>query len=142
MSMEEQFKFLLEVSKRNFKDFLHFIAIGLLAVCVNFFTRIVFSMEFNFFISVLLSQCIGMIFAFYLFKNYLFKSSKRSFQLLKFLMVNLLSLLIILIISHTMAFFLLPAVGILKFKYEIAHFIGIGSTAFTSFILHKYWTFS
>jgi hypothetical protein len=29
-----------------------------------------------------------------------------------------------------------------KYKYEIAHFIGIGSTAVSSFVLHKFWTFS
>ena len=140
--MVEQYNFFLKINKQNFIDFLRFIVLGSLAVFLNFFSRIILSTEFNFLISVTLAQCIGMLAAYFLFKNYLFQRSNSSFQWLRFVMVNLLSVIIVLIVSHILVYFLLPAVGIFKYKYEIAHFIGIGSTAITSFVLHKFWTFS
>jgi len=142
MNMVEQYKFLYRINKQNFVEFLRFITLGSLAVFLNFFSRIILSAEFNYFISIILAQCIGMFAAFVLFRNYLFAPSNRSFQWLRFIMVNLFSLVIILSVSHILVDYLLPTFGIIKYKYEIAHFIGIGSTVVSSFILHKFWTFS
>lgn len=136
--MVERYK----INKKNFIIFFNFITLGALAGFLNFFSRIILSLVFNFHISVLVAQIFGMFVAFFLFRNYVFKAEKRSSQWVRFLMVNIISLIIVLIVSHIFAYFLLPSIGIHRFKYEIAHLIGIGSTVITSFLLHKFWTYS
>lgn len=126
------------------QQFLKFICCGGIAALVNFGSRFIFNVWFNFPVSIVLAYICGMITAFILAKIFVFKNSQLPLQhsALRFLIINLLAVLQTLIISLGLAFYLLPLLGVTFFVKEIAHAIGIIMPIFSSYIGHKRWSFS
>jgi len=134
--------FLMNINFFTSRMLQKFIFFGGIAAAINFLSRIVLSLKLNFTLSIFIAHFIGMFCAYFLFKNFVFRSKNSKFQSLRFVTVNIFSLLIVLFVSLVFANKILPAVGISIFKHEIAHFIALSCTVFSSFILHKFWTFS
>ncbi len=83
-----------------------------------------------------------MLIAYNLFNRFVFKQDKKNnFRIIRFVVVNLFSLITVLLVSFLFFDFILPFLSITLFSHEIAHFFGIASTAFLSYFLHKKWTF-
>lgn len=125
-------------------QFLKFLFCGGIAAVVNFGTRFIFNIWFDFPVAIVLAYICGMITAFILAKMFVFKTSQLPLQhsALRFLIISLLTFSQTLVISLGLAFYILPMLGITLFVKEIAHAGGIIMPLFSSYIGHKRWSFS
>ena len=118
-----------------------FLFFGLLAALVNFFARWVFNFYFPFQISIIFGHMTGMIIAFITFKNLVFQSqSYWKKEINKFIFVNLVSFLHIFIFSNLLYYFFIMSFDQATSE-NYSHGIAVASSALTSFILHKFFTF-
>ncbi|PWY57012.1 hypothetical protein DGG96_01215 [Legionella qingyii] len=125
------------------KQFITFIVAGAIAVTVNFCSRIFYSYEFSFSLSIILAYITGMIASFILGKLFVFKNSQQTFlrSILFFILINLIGMLQTWLVSLFLAYHILPALGIKSFTLEIAHAIGLVFPTFTTYLGHKFFTF-
>lgn len=126
------------------KEFLVFLATGGFAAVVNFGSRIVYDRWLSFSVSIVLAYITGMITAFVLMRILVFTRSAQpaGTSAMRFVVVNLLAVLQTWIISMVLAYYALPWLGVTSHVTEIAHAVGVAVPAFTSYLLHKYWTFA
>lgn len=126
------------------KDFFKFLLVGGLAAGVNFLSRILLNNFFSFLISIIIAYIIGMIVAFFLNRIFVFKPRRNNIskQFAYFTLINVLAVIQTVIVSLFFADFLFPKINIVSYREEIAHLIGISVPIFTSFLGHKYITFS
>ena len=118
-----------------------FLFFGLLAALVNFFARWVFNFYFPFQISIIFGHMTGMIIAFITFKNLVFQSqSYWKKEINKFIFVNSVSFLHIFIFSNLLYYFFIMSFDQVTSE-NYSHGIAVASSAITSFILHKFFTF-
>ncbi len=125
------------------RQFFTFLLTGGAAAVVNFAARILYNRFVSFSEAVTLAYLTGMATAFILAKLFVFKNSRRSmFQsALLFTVVNVFSFAQTWIVSMTLAYHALPALGVHRFHKTIASFAGISLPVFTSFVAHKYISF-
>jgi putative flippase GtrA len=125
------------------RKFFAFVAIGGVAAFANFIARYFINFYFSYVISVILAYVVGIIAAFILNKFFNFRSrdKKSILQLWYFIFFNLLGLVQTVAASALFAYVVLPLVGVISYRYEIAHVIGLGVPVFTSFLGHKYLSF-
>lgn len=121
------------------KQFFLFILTGGFAAAVNFTSRIIFNQWFSFSISIIFAYIAGMITAYLLAKFFVFKGSKQSASksIFWFIAVNVFAVMQTLIVSIFLASYLLPLIGVMRWKLEIAHAIGVILPVFTSYVGHK-----
>jgi putative flippase GtrA len=127
------------------KQFLMFLASGGLAAVVNFCSRILFNYYLDFTISVTFAYICGMITAFVLSKLFVFQqksSNTTKQQLLFFTLVNVVAIVQTLIVSIAIKDYFLPFMSWDYHPDAVAHLIGVGVPIFSSFVGHKYFTFS
>lgn len=126
------------------RQFISFLITGGIAAAVNFGSRIVFNLWTSFSVAIVLAYMTGMITAFILAKLFVFKDSRQSLHRsgILFAVVNLVAVLQTWLISMTLAYYVLPAIEVHQFAYEIAHAIGLIFPVFTSYIGHKKISFS
>lgn len=125
------------------RQFILFLFTGGIAAAINFSSRIIYSLWFDFTLSIVLAYITGMISAFILAKIIVFKKGTQSTHrsVLWFTLVNLIAILQTWIISVSLANYLLPLLGVELFAQEIAHAIGLAFPIFTSYFGHKHWSF-
>lgn len=125
------------------RQFLVFLVTGGIAALVNFGTRIAYNRWVDFPVAIVLAYLTGMVTAFFLARIFVFKDSQQNLRdsVLFFVLVNVLAVAQTWLISMALAFYALPALGIERFKLEIAHAVGVVFPVFTSFIGHKRWSF-
>jgi putative flippase GtrA len=125
------------------KQFLLFLVFSGIAALVNIGSRVLFDIATSYEIAIVLAYCCGMVTAFTLNKYFNFKESgnRFHFEAINFIAINLIGLLLTMSISVILAYYLLPSMGITTHRFLIAHIIGTGAPAFTSFLGHKYITF-
>jgi putative flippase GtrA len=125
------------------RQFLVFLLTGGTAAAVNFGSRIVYSRWLDFSSSVILAYVTGMITAFVLARLFVFKESQQAVHRSAafFILVNLVAVLQTWVISISLAYYVLPAMGVSLFVQEIAHAVGVAVPVFTSYIGHKRWSF-
>ncbi len=125
------------------RQFLFFLLTGGTAAAVNFGSRIVYSQWLDFSAAVILAYITGMITAFVLAKLFVFKESQQSVHrsAVFFVLVNLVAVLQTWAISMSLAYYILPSLGVTLFTQEIAHAFGVAVPVFTSYIGHKRWSF-
>ena len=125
------------------RQFISFLITGGIAATVNFLSRIFFNQYFSFSTSVLLAYLMGMVTAFILAKLFVFKVSTQSIRrsALLFFFVNILAVAQTWLISMSLNFYILPALGFEKYVAEIASAVGIAFPVFTSYLGHKRWSF-
>jgi putative flippase GtrA len=132
---------LRSISEKN--QLLGFIVAGGIAAVVNFLSRIGFNYIFGYAISIVLAYLVGMVTAFVLNRHGVFAPSGKPVRVeaLWFILVNLLAVAQTLLISLLFADVIFPEVGVVAFRKEIAHAIGIVVPVVTSYFGHRYWTF-
>ncbi|HYP03583.1 MAG TPA: GtrA family protein [Cyanobium sp.] len=127
----------------NSRQFVLFLLTGGVAALVNVISRIGFSRFLSFELAVLAAYGIGMVTAYVLARQFVFRSSaitvRRSFA--AFALVNLFAVLQTWIVSMGMRNWLLPLLGIVVLKDLIAHTIGVLVPVVSSYFGHKHISF-
>jgi len=124
--------------------FLRYLAAGGFAAALNFSSRIVLSKWMEFAPAVVLAYLIGLMTAFVLFRQFVFTQSDKPVphQIFWFVAVNLAAMLQTLLVSLLLAEVVLPRIAGLQHTHEIAHAIGVATPVFTSYLGHKWLSFS
>ena len=126
------------------KQFAVFLLSGGLAAAANFVCRILLSYSgVSFHLAVVLSYLVGMFIAFALFRKVVFTHSRTSLvrAATGFIMVNCVGIAVTFTVSSLCFYYIFPMLSFDFFSAEIAHFLGLSFTAFTSFWGHKIFSF-
>ncbi|WGD28377.1 GtrA family protein [Ancylobacter sp. WKF20] len=123
--------------------FLLFLVAGAIAATVNIVARILLNYVVPFEVAVALAFPIALTVGFFLNRHYVFDADTGAVggQYARFLMVNLVALGHVWVISVGLAGWVLPAIGYDYHRELVAHAIGVASPIFTSYFLHKFFTF-
>ena len=123
--------------------FISFLAAGGFAAFVNLASRYLLTPFMGFRLSIVVAYLLGMVVAFVLFRTLVFGRSGASVtrESYRFVVVNLLALMLVWIISVTLVSVVFPAVELIWHAEDIAHFIGTCVPAITSYIGHSIFTF-
>ncbi len=123
--------------------FVKFLFFGGVSALANILARLAFYQAMSFEAAVVLAHIVGMVVAYTSFRLFVFEPTGRSLrsEVVGFVVVNLWSLVQIWLISVGLYRFGLPALGWEWQADTVAHVTGVGTTAVTSFIGHKYLTF-
>lgn len=124
---------------------LKFLFCGAISALFNISSRCLFSWYFPYWLAIVLAYIIGMATAFALFKFFVFNAGttqKTPKEIFWFICINLSGLLQTLLVSLFLIHWVFPGIHFSFHPYEVAHIIGIGSLAISSFIGHSYLTFA
>lgn len=127
------------------RQFWAFLAAGGLAALVNWFSRIMISAQgVGFEAAVVIAYVLGMATAYLLSRLFVFEKTGRSLanEIFRFVLVNLVALVVVWIVSVSLARWILPTAGWTWRPAEVAHGIGVLSPVLTSYLGHRYFTFS
>jgi len=129
---------------KSLAEFALFLALGGLAALTNLIVRYFLNFIMPFEAAVVLAYIAGMVVAFLLFGRVIFDGSEHALsrRIIRFTQVNILGAGLAWIVSVTLARVVLPAIGWDWHPLEIAHFVGVATPAFTSYFLHKHYTFA
>ena len=124
--------------------FVRFLATGGIAAGVNLLTRYLLDPFMLFEAAVMIAYVAGMAVAFVLFQKLIFgdPDTPLSRRMFRFTLVNLLGAALALAVSSAMARLVLPALDWTFRPAEIAHLVGVCVPAFSSYVLHKRYTFA
>lgn len=125
-------------------EFLRFVLVGGLAALVNWVSRLVFSFVTSFEIAVALAYFVGMTVAYILNRRFVFDRSGRSVgnEYIRFVLVNVIALAQVWIVSVGLARIIFPAIDWQFYPEAIAHAVGVASPIVTSYLGHRYFTYS
>lgn len=131
------------MSKADHKEFFQFLIVGGLAAGINFISRIGFSELVSYRSAIVLAYIVGMITAFILSKLYVFDKSGRHYmeELKDFTIVNIFAVIQVWLISVGLAEYFFPYINFSFYPEEVAHLIGLGIPAVTSYFGHKHFSF-
>ena len=123
--------------------FVRFLMTGGLAAAVNIGSRYIFHHFVPFGWSIVFAYLVGMFTAYTLARLFVFSPTERGVasELWRFTLVNLVSLVIVWGTTMGLAFIIFPAVHFTWHEEDVAHFIGVLSPVFPSYIGHKYFSF-
>lgn len=121
------------------RQFMMFLLTGGIAAAVNIGSRMIYNLWLSYSAAIILAYMTGMITAFILARVFVFKDSQQPIHhsALFFLVINMFAVLQTWLVSLGLAYYLLPAIGIEKFRLDIAHAIGVAVPVFSSYIGHK-----
>lgn len=121
-----------------------FLLLGGIAAGVNLVARWGLQPVVGFEAAVVAAYVCGMAVAYTLFRLFVFGASGRSVasEAWRFTVVNLVSMVLVWLISVGLARIAFPAIGFTWHADDVAHFVGVLSPALTSWIGHKRYTFS
>jgi putative flippase GtrA len=125
------------------KRFIAYLLAGGVAALLNWSSRFLFSLWFNYPVSIVLAFIVGLISGFSLMRWLVFDGAGKSAatQVPYYLLVNLLALVQTLCVSLILAKWVIPAVGLSIRPEGPAHLIGVLVPVVTSYFGHKYFTF-
>lgn len=126
------------------KQFAAFLVTGSIAAAVNFFSRIVYSMILPFYASVAVAYITGMVASYLLMQKYVFSGHETPLKksVTAFILINLISLLQNWFVTMAMEYYLLPAMGMVRYSAYIASIVGIAFPVAWSFIGYKKFSFA
>lgn len=121
-----------------------FILTSGIAALANFISRAAFSLFLPYAAAIVAAFGIGLVTAFVLNRYFVFTDGDRGVrtQFLRFAIVNLFGLALTLGISLLLAQAVFPAIGWSWYPQAVAHAIGIAAPTITSYLGHKYFSFS
>lgn len=124
-------------------EFVRFVATGSIAAISNLIARYLLDFFLVFEVAVVFAYIVGMVVAFILFQKVIFGDPQTPLgrRIFRFCVVNALGAFLALVVSSAMARIILPALGWTFHPAEVAHFVGVAVPAFTSYFLHKHYTF-
>lgn len=125
------------------KRFLMFLITGGFAALVNVVARVLLSNIMSFQFAVIVAYLIAMVTAYALSRWFVFEASGRSVteELGKFAIVNLVAIIQVWLVTMASNYYVLPAIGWTFQRELVAHFIGVASPVFTSYLGHKHFSF-
>ncbi|AGW91649.1 hypothetical protein N234_16590 [Ralstonia pickettii DTP0602] len=125
------------------RTFLLFLLTGGFAATVNWTSRIVYNLWLPYSYAIVAAYLTGMVTAFVLAKVFVFTTSTQSTgrSALIFTLVNIAAVLQTWGVSVVLAYYLLPALGVISHSKEIAHLFGVAVPVVTSYIGHKKYSF-
>ena len=123
--------------------FIAYLLAGGVAALLNWSSRFLFSLWFNYPVSIVLAFIVGLISGFVLMRWLVFDGARKSAatQVPFYLLVNLLALVQTLCVSLILAKWVIPGVGLSIRPEGPAHLIGVLVPVVTSYFGHKYFTF-
>lgn len=126
------------------RRFVLFLATGGSAALVNLASRYLLTPVVGFKASIVIAYVIGMVVAFTLFRAFVFETSGKSIasESYRFVVVNLVALLLVWCISVGLAGVVFPAIGFAWHVEDVAHLVGTCVPAVTSFVGHSLYTFA
>jgi putative flippase GtrA len=94
--------------------------------------------------AVAVANIIGMACGFVAYRTFVFPASTRPLkrQLADFTVVNLVSMVVVIIVSVIFADYLLPSLGMHWQAQPISHAIGIAAGAVTNYFGHRQYSFA
>jgi len=124
--------------------FMRFLAAGGIAALVSFVSRIFFNRWTSYTTAIVLAYIVGMATAFILNRLFVFTNAtnRTRDQIFWFVAVNVVAVVQTVITSLLLANYILPYLRIEWHRHEIAHFLGMVTPVFTSFLGHKHLSFS
>lgn len=124
--------------------FVRFLATGGIAAAVNLASRWGLNFVMSFELAVVMAYLAGMLTAYVLARAFVFETPAHGtgVQLARFTIVNMGALAIVWGVSVGLARVLFPAIGFAWHADDVAHVIGVCSTAVTSYLAHKHWSFA
>lgn len=125
-------------------QFLRFLIAGGLAAFLNWSSRFLFSLWFDFEVAVLLAFFVGLASGFIVMRLFVFEQVEKTVtrQFGMYLVVNGLALVQTLVVSSVLARWILPAAGVGENLSEsLAHLAGVLVPVVTSYFGHKAFTF-
>ena len=126
------------------REFARFFFSALAAAAINFAARLLLDPFIGYDKAIVVSYLIGTVAAFFLYQNEVFGKGARPMwqEIGLFAFVTLAAIAQTLIVSILLVEHLFPLVGWQWYPKEVAHIIGMGVPMFSSFLGHKYLTFS
>lgn len=123
--------------------FICFLLTSGLAAGVNVLARYLLEFAMSYPMAVAVAYVIGMLTAFVLARHFVFAAGSHSShsQFLRFALVNVVSFAQVWVVSVGLAQLLFPAIQLEWHAETIAHVIGVGSPAVTSYLLHQHFSF-
>ena len=125
-------------------QFLRFLVTGGIAAAVNLVSRYLLNISLSFEVSVALAYLAGMTTAYILARLFVFEATERGMgaEFTRFAIVNAFALVLVWGVSVGLARGVFPAIGFTWYANDMAHLIGVIIPTVTSFVGHKYFTFS
>jgi putative flippase GtrA len=126
------------------KEFLRFFFSALAAAAVNFTARYLLDPYVGYNQAIVFAYIIGTVAAFFLYQNEVFGKGARPLwqEIGLFLFVTMAAIAQTLLVSVLFTEYVFPLLGWSWHNKEVAHVIGMGVPMFSSFLGHKYLTFS
>lgn len=124
------------------KQFVYFIIAGGLSALLNFLIRLYLRSYFDIVLSAILAYCVALIFAFFLYRRFVFPFSEISLvvQGRRFLLIQLGCMpIVVLTFSSLSKLFYFYGLG--ELSELLAHAISIGMPALITFLLYKLFVF-
>ena len=120
-----------------------FLLAGGCAAAVNVASRIVYSLALPLPVAVVLAYVTGMVVAFVLNRRFVFENALDDVgrRAGRFVVVNLLAVLQTLVVTLA-GTWLLHQAGVGGAAETIAHVVGVIVPVFSSYVMHRRWTFS
>lgn len=125
-------------------QFLRFFLSALSAAAVNFIARLLLDPYIGYNKAIVVAYVIGTVFAFFLYQREVFGKGARPLwqETGMFVFVTLAAIAQTLIVSVLLADHFFPFIGWQWYGKELAHIVGMAVPMFSSFLGHKYLTFS
>jgi putative flippase GtrA len=126
------------------KRFASFVVTGGISAVFNLLTRWLLSHVLLYEVAVALAYVVGMTIAFMLARRFVFAPGGGTWlaQYRRFAAVNVVSLLIVLVVSAGLLRLVLPALDWTWHAEEVAHFLGVASPIVVSYFAHKHYSFA
>lgn len=125
------------------EQFLRFLAAGGTSAVINAATRWLLNLVVPFELAVALAYLVGMAVAFGLMRRFVFnaEAGAAAGQFGRFALVNAWSFAQVWLVSVGLARLIFPWIGMRWQPETIAHLIGLGTLAITSYLAHRYFSF-
>ena len=126
------------------REFVSFVVAGAIAAGVNWGSNILLRLVLPLEVSVLVSYLIGMTTAYTLSRLFVFAQSGRQVhdEYIRFAIVNVVAAAQVWLVTIGLAHWFLPLIGWTWYPELVAHAVGVASPIVTSYLGHKYFTFS
>jgi putative flippase GtrA len=123
--------------------FLSFVLAAGMSVPINVLVRMGLSLLAPYEVAVVIAHLAGMAAAFLATKLFVFEASGRPVgsEMVRFAMVNLVSLAQTWIVAVGLVRLVFPAVGMTSSPELVAHVAGLATTSVTSVLLHRHFSF-
>ena len=130
--------------KAGRRRFVLFVSTGAFAALVNIAGRAAFSLIIPYEVAIILAYGCGMLTAFALHRTLVFDPSGRQigWEFLRFATINAIAIVQVWIVSVGLARLIFPYFGFTWHAELLAHSIGVAVPIFSSYLGHKYFTFS